>query len=66
MTPYIVFWKNNGRIGSVELNESNLKDAHTLMNLGLIQKDFSGTMHFEVFGAVSKQKEKEYVSSKRQ
>lgn len=45
---YMVFWQNNVRYGSVELNDRNKELAHKAMVLQLIQKDITGTEHYEV------------------
>ena len=49
---WIVFWHNNLRLGSVELNESNLNESKKLMYMHLIQRDMTGTEHYEVSGLI--------------
>jgi hypothetical protein len=50
---YIVFWRNNGRLGAVDLTEDNLHKAHKLMRLSLLMRDLLGNEHYEVW-AVNK------------
>lgn len=45
---WMVFWKNNARIGSLELNEMNKRQMESICILTLIQKDITGTEHYEV------------------
>lgn len=45
---WLVFWKNNGRIGSLPKTDANLRQMKSICNLTLIQEDISGTVHYEV------------------
>lgn len=45
---WMVFWKNNQRIGSLELTEMNKRQMKSICNLTLIQRDITGTEHYEV------------------
>ena len=46
---YIVFWRNNGRLGAVDLTEDNRTKAHKLMELSLLMRDLVGNEHYEVW-----------------
>ena len=52
---WIVFWKNGGRIGSIELNKSNWIKVNELFHYSVIQTDVSGTVHINVMGLIVKQ-----------
>ena len=52
---WIVFWKNGGRIGSIELNDSNWIKVKKLFHYSVIQTDISGTIHINVMGLLVKQ-----------
>lgn len=45
---YIVYWVKNVRIGSIELTNENIKESKKKFNMNLIQKDITGTEHYEV------------------
>ena len=45
---WLVFWKNNARIGSLEKTEANLRQMKSICDLQLIQEDATGTVHYEV------------------
>ena len=45
---WMVFWKNNERIGSLELTEANKRQMASICHLTLIQRDITGTEHYEV------------------
>ena len=54
MKEYIVLWKDNGRIGSVEHTPDNLKTLKSQFCLDLIQTDMTGTVHYNVWGPKKK------------
>ena len=47
---YIVLWKDNLRLGSVEHTPGNLTQLKLEFHLGLIQRDMTGTDHYAVWG----------------
>ena len=47
---YIVLWKDNRRIGSIELTNNNLAELKKQFYLSLIQTDITGTQHYNVWG----------------
>ena len=47
---WIIFWINNHRIGSLELTDETRNEAKSMFNMNLIQKDITGTEHYEVYG----------------
>ena len=51
---YIVLWKNNGRVGSVELTPENLTQLKQEFCLMLIQTDATGTQHYDVLARYKK------------
>ena len=51
---WIVFWFNGGRIGSVELNESNWNQIKDELIYNIIQTDVTGTVHLDVLGITDK------------
>ena len=44
----IVLWRNGGRYGSVERTRSNMHALSRELTLQLIQRDNTGTEHYEV------------------
>jgi hypothetical protein len=50
---FIVLWKDGGRIGSVDKTKENWKYLDKRFCMGLIQKDVTGTEHWNVFGVKS-------------
>lgn len=48
---WIVLWKNNMRIGSVEFTPENSAAIREQFVVTLIQRDASGTIHWEVLAA---------------
>lgn len=55
MKSYLVFFAGvgparNGRLGSVERTDANIREAHRLMYLSLIQEDITGTLNYSVLG----------------
>jgi hypothetical protein len=53
MSKWIVFWLKGGRIGSVELNESNWIEIKKTFIYDVIQTDVTGTVHLNLFGLKS-------------
>ena len=53
---YIVLWKRNARLASVELTNDNYNYLAERFYLSLIQKDITGTLHFEVLGIKAKRR----------
>lgn len=49
---WIVFWKNDYRIGSIELNESNWIEIKKTFIYNIIQTDVTGTTHINVIGLI--------------
>jgi hypothetical protein len=49
---WIVFWKNGGRIGSIELTDSNWAKVKEAFRFSIIQTDVSGTIHLNIFGLI--------------
>ena len=47
---WIIFWFNGGRIGSVELNQSNWDQIKEQLIYSIIQTDVTGTVHLNVMG----------------
>lgn len=47
---WIVFWVKGGRIGSIELNQSNWIEVNNQFFYRVIQTDITGTIHLEVLG----------------
>lgn len=45
---WLVIWAKNARMGSVELNETNLNTLQAGFVMSLIQRDSTGTEHWEV------------------
>ena len=52
---YIVLYVRNGRIASFENTEDKLGELVNTFNVSLIQRDYNGTLHYNVFG-VNKQR----------
>lgn len=50
MKKFIVFWFKGGRIGSIELNDSNWKKVNNSFIYNIIQIDDGGTTHINIFG----------------
>ena len=51
---WIIFWFNGGRIGSVELNQSNWDQIKEQLIYSIIQTDVTGTVHLNVMGITDK------------
>lgn len=47
---FIVLWHNRGRIGSLEHTSANIKALKDKYHLMLLQRDYTGTEHYEVSG----------------
>lgn len=45
---WLVLWKSNRRIGSIEFTESNLAYLQSRFHMSLIQKGASGTEHWNI------------------
>lgn len=54
MKKWLVLWKDNGRIGSVELTPENLAYLKQRFCMDLIQRDATGTEHWNVLGQKGK------------
>lgn len=52
MNKWLVLWVKGGRIGSVELTDSNLKRLQSEFIMYLIQRDASGTEQWNILGYI--------------
>lgn len=51
---YYVFWKGEQRMGSVNKTDRNFNHMNDQFHMRLIQKDASGTEHWDVHGIKKK------------
>jgi hypothetical protein len=52
--PWLVFWKNGGRVGSTHKTEDAVAQMHQLYHAQLIQRDASGSEHWALLGIRTK------------
>jgi len=54
MKTYIILYVKNGRIASVDNTSENLDYLKKRFCLSLIQRDVTGTLHYDVLGCYKK------------